>query len=236
MNISCIIIDDEPLAGNLLEDYISKVPYLRLHKKCLTALEGLTFLQTNSVDLIFLDINLPHLSGMDFAKIIPRDQKVIFTTAYTSYAVESYTVNAVDYLLKPITFERFMLAVDKVACLQKQHSENATTRLTDDKKNIFIKSGKAMIKIQIDEICLIEGLRDYVVFWLAKEKHIVYKKMKELEEILAPDFMRVHHSFIVNVNHIKKIEDNHIYILDRQISITEKYREAFLSFVKNRLV
>jgi two-component system, LytTR family, response regulator len=236
MSLSCIIIDDEPLAGNLLEDYINKVPYLQLQKKCLTALEGLAFLQSNSVDLIFLDINLPHLSGMDFAKILPRNQKVIFTTAYTSYAVESYTVNAVDYLLKPITFERFMLAVDKVANLPKQNSETTTTRLTDDKNNIFIKSGKAMIKIQIDEIYLIEGLRDYVIFWLAKERHIVYKKMKELEEILAPDFMRVHHSFIVNVNHIRKIEDNHIYILDRQVPITEKYRDAFLAFVKNRMV
>jgi len=234
MSISCIIVDDEPYAGNLLEEYIQQIPYLQLEKKCLTALEALNFLQSNTVDLIFLDINLPQLTGMQLAHILAPNQKVIFTTAYTSYAVESYTINAIDYLLKPITFERFIKAVEK---LQQKPSNGSTTSLHKKTEgSFFIKSGKAMIKVSASDIFYVEGLKDYVIFQLEKEKHIVYKKMKELEEILKPDFMRVHHSFIVNVNHIKKIEDNQIYILDQRISISEKYRDAFISFIRNKLM
>jgi DNA-binding LytR/AlgR family response regulator len=234
MNISCIIVDDEPYAGNLLEEYIQQIPYLRLEKKCVTALEALSFLQGSSVDLIFLDINLPQLTGMQLAHILPPNQKVIFTTAYTSYAVESYTINAIDYLLKPITFERFVKSVEKLQ--QRQSSGSSASPAKTSEGSFFIKSGKAMIKVCPSDIYYVEGLKDYVVFRLEKEKHIVYKKMKELEEILEPDFMRVHHSFIVNVNHIKKIEDNQVHILDQRISISEKYRESFITFVKNKLM
>ena len=122
MSISCIIVDDEPYAGNLLEEYILQVPYLRLEKKCLTAMEALDFLQSHPVDLVFLDINLPQLSGMQLAHILPQNQKVIFTTAYTSYAVESYAINAIDYLLKPITFERFVKSVEKIHGVVKTSS------------------------------------------------------------------------------------------------------------------
>ena len=228
MSISCIIVDDEPYAGNLLEEYILQVPYLRLEKKCLTAMEALSFLQSQPVDLVFLDINLPQLSGMQLAHILPQNQKVIFTTAYTSYAVESYAINAIDYLLKPITFERFVKSVEKIHGVAKQR--------TAEQGNFFIKSGKAMIKVTAAEIYYIEGLKDYVVFRLEKEKHIVYKKMKDLEAILEENFIRVHHSFIVNTNHIKKIEDNQVHILDQRISISEKYRESFMSFIKNKLM
>lgn len=236
MSLSCIIIDDEPLAGNLLEDYIHRIPYLQLEKKCLTAVEGLAFLQSSTVDLMFLDINLPHLSGIELAKILPLEQKIIFTTAYTSYAVESYTINAVDYLLKPITFDRFIKSVEKAVTIKKHSLGTNPAQLPLTNGNFFIKSGKSMIKIQTTEIYCIEGLKDYVIFWLADERYIVYKKMKALEETLPQHFMRVHHSFIVNLDHIKKIEDNHIYILDKQISITDKYKENFISFVKNRLM
>jgi two-component system, LytTR family, response regulator len=227
MSISCIIVDDEPYAGNLLEEYILQVPYLRLEKKCLTAMEALDFLQGQVVDLVFLDINLPQLSGMQLAHILPRNQKVIFTTAYTSYAVESYAINAIDYLLKPITFERFLKSIEKIHGVIKRPAEQG---------NFFIKSGKAMIKVSASDIYYIEGLKDYVIFRLEKEKHIVYKKMKELEAILEENFMRIHHSFIVNTNHIKKIEDNQVHILDQRISISEKYRESFIGFIKNKLM
>lgn len=236
MSISCIIIDDEPLASNLLEEYVVQVPYLRLEKKCLTAVEALAHLQGHPVDLIFLDINLPQLSGMQLAHILPHHQKVIFTTAYTAYAVESYNINAIDYLLKPITFERFLKAVEKVHTLPKSSSGTTVPARAMEQGNFFIKSGKAMIKISAAEIYYVEGLKDYVIFQLEKEKHIVYKKMKELEEILSPGFKRIHHSFIVNVDRIKKIEDNQVYILDQRISISEKYRESFMSFVKNNLM
>jgi DNA-binding LytR/AlgR family response regulator len=231
MKISCLVIDDEPLAGSLFADYISRIPYLSLKGKCITALEALDFLQNHQVDLIFLDINMPTLSGMEFAKILPSEQKVIFTTAYTDYAVESYTVNAVDYLLKPVTFDRFMGAVEKASQLIRNH-----TSFQSDKSNFFIKSGKAMVKLGFEEIYFIEGLKDYVIFQLHHEKHIVYKKMKELEEILPSNFARVQHSFIVNTDHILKIEDNHVHVLNKRIPIGARYREEFISNVKKRLL
>jgi DNA-binding LytR/AlgR family response regulator len=230
-NISCVVVDDEPYAGNLLEEYIDQVAYLSLKKKCLNAVEALAYLQEHNVDLIFLDINLPKLSGMQLAQILMPNQKVIFTTAYSSYAVESYAVNALDYLLKPISFERFVRSVEKAA-----HHFNQPGSGVRGTGSFFIKSGKAMIKISPAEIYYIEGLKDYVMFRLEKEKHIVYKKMKELEELLVPDFRRIHHSFIVNTNHIKKIEDNHVYILDQRLSISDKYRDGFLSFVKDSMM
>jgi DNA-binding LytR/AlgR family response regulator len=215
-----------------MEEYISQVAYLDLKKKCLNAVEALAYLQDHRVDLIFLDINLPKLSGMQLAQILSPGQKVIFTTAYSSYAVESYAVNALDYLLKPITFERFVRSVEKAA----HHFNQTAPSLSPGQGNFFIKSGKAMIKVSPSDIYYIEGLKDYVMFRLEKEKHIVYKKMKELEDILEPGFKRIHHSFIVNTDHIKKIEDNHVYILDQRLSISEKYREGFISFIKDQLM
>jgi len=236
MRISCIIVDDEPYAGNLLEEYVLKIPYLQLEKKCLTALEALGFLQDNSVDLIFLDINMPQLSGMQLARTLPQDQNVIFTTAYTSFAVESYTVNALDYLLKPITFDRFVKAVERAARHVGSSASHLFSQSGAENRNFFIKTGKAMIKVSPTEIYYIEGLKDYVIFRLENEKHIVYKKMRQLEEILVHGFVRIHHSFIVNVNHIRKIEDNHVHILDQRLAIGEKYREGFRAFIKNRLM
>jgi len=232
--ISCLVVDDEPYAGNLMEEYIGQVAYLDLKKKCLTAVEALAYLQDHTVDLIFLDINLPKLSGMQLAQLLSGNQKIIFTTAYSSYAVESYAVNALDYLLKPITFQRFVRSVEKAA----HHFGHAgvSSTPTQSNANFFIKSGKAMIKVSPSDIYYIEGLKDYVMFRLEKEKHIVYKKMKELEDILDPRFKRIHHSFIVNTDHIKKIEDNHVLILDKRLSISEKYRGSFLSFIKDQLM
>jgi len=230
--ISCIVVDDEPYAGNLMEEYISHVAYLDLKKTCLTAVEALAYLQDHTVDLIFLDINLPKLSGMQLSQLLSGSQKIIFTTAYSSYAVESYSVNALDYLLKPITFERFVRSVEKAA----HHFGHTSATTTLSNGNFFIKSGKAMIKVSPPEIYYIEGLKDYVMFRLEREKHIVYKKMKDLEDILDPGFKRIHNSFIVNTNHIKKIEDNHVFILDQRLSISEKYRENFLSFIKDQLM
>ena len=230
--ISCVVVDDEPYAGNLMEEYIGQIGYLSLKKKCLTAVEALAYLQDHTVDLVFLDINLPKLSGMQLAQMLSPDQKVIFTTAYSSHAVESYAVNALDYLLKPITFERFVRSVEKAA----QYFNQSSTQPGNGKGNFFIKSGKAMIKISPSDIYYIEGLKDYVLFRLEKEKHIVYKKMKDLEDLLEPGFKRIHHSFIVNTDHIKRIEDNHVFILDQRLSISDKYRDAFLSFIKDSLM
>ena len=229
MKLSCMIVDDEPYAVNLLEEYITQLPYLRLEHKCYNAIEALDFLKNNQVDLIFLDINMPQLSGMQLSSLFPADQLFIFTTAYSEYAVESYEKNAVDYLLKPITFDRFLMAVNKVLKLQQPADKKAEPVL-------FLKTGKTIVQLQYDDIWFIEGLKDYVVFHTSAGKHIAYKRMKELEENLPVQFCRVHNSYIINRKHIQKIEDNQVCIMDNRIPVSDKYRESFFEKVNHRLL
>jgi len=233
MKINCIIVEDEPLAQKLLEDYINQVDFLDLLKTFNNPLEALPFLKKNKVDLIFLDIEMPKISGMDFLDVIEEKPEIIFTTAYSNYAVKSYEKNALDYLLKPITFERFLAAVNKLPDL------NAEKFIIEESKNensIFIKSDKKLIRLNFSDIYFIEGMKDYVVFYTEKEKHVVSHTLKKLEEILPQQFIRVHNSDIVNLEKINKIKDNHVYILNTSISIGNKYREDFLRLVSKRLI
>lgn len=234
MKTTCLVIDDEPYAVNLLQEYISQVPYLQLVHKCYNALEALEFLKTSKADLILLDINMPHLSGMQLARLLPPSQALIFTTAYSEFAVESYEQNALDYLVKPITFERFLKAVQKAVRVlptlegEVLHHPGA--------KRLFLKTGKAMVQVSYDDVLFIEGLKDYVLFHTREGKHIVYKRMKELEETLPDNFSRVHLSFIVNRDHIQRIEDNHVFISAQRISVSDKYRDTFLEKINKRLL
>lgn len=230
MKLSCMIVDDEPYAVSLLEEYITQVPYLQLTHKCYNAMEALDFLKSNKVDLIFLDINMPQLSGMQLSSLFSPGQLFIFTTAYSEYAVESYEKNAVDYLLKPITFDRFLKAVNKVLKLQQSPGDKKTESV------LFLKTGKTIVQLQYDDIWFVEGLKDYVVFHTASGKHIAYKRMKELEENLPMQFCRVHNSYIINRNHIQKIEDNQVCIMDNRIPVSDKYRESFFEKVNHRLL
>jgi two-component system, LytTR family, response regulator len=231
MSIRCLIVDDEPLAVNLLEQYIAQVPFLSLGGKCYNAMEALAFLHQHPVDLVFLDINMPRLSGLEMAGSL-SEQMVIFTTAYSQHAVESYEKNAVDYLLKPITFDRFVRAVNKAYNLFRK--ENSETLVAAQKAEpvFYIKSGKTIIKINMDTVLFIEGLKDYVTIHTSDNKHVVYKRMKELEDALPVNFSRVHNSFIVNRNHINKIEQNQVFINGQSIPISDKYRETFLKEVR----
>jgi two-component system LytT family response regulator len=231
MTITCMIIDDEPLAVDLLRDHAARIPYLKVVKSGNTAVEALEFLKNEAVDVIFLDINMPWLSGMDLARLLSPSQRVIFTTAYTEYAVESYLVNTVDYLLKPVTFERFVQAIEKIADLLK-----VTDKEILPSGNFFVKSGKSMVKINHHDIYYVEGLKDYVVFRLKDDQHIVYKKMKDLEVLLPSQFVRIQQSFIVNLDHVIKIEDNHAFLPARQIPIGARFRDQFLSKVKARSI
>ena len=234
MKIHCLIIDDEPFAVNLLEEYISQVPYLHLLHKCYNALEALDFLKQSRPDLIFLDINMPHLSGMQLATLLPSDQPFIFTTAYAEFAVDSYEKNAIDYLLKPITFERFLMAVNKVSKLSTTPGGHPVAPIPAQK--LFLKTGKAIVQLDYDDVLLIEGLKDYVVFHTKEAKHVVYKRMKDLEETLPANFSRVHLSYIINRHHIRRIEDNHVFIGAERIPVSEKYREVFLSRINKGLL
>lgn len=228
----CLIIDDEPFAVNLLEAYIQQIPFLQLVGKCYNAIDALNYLRNNEVHLLLLDINMPQLSGMQLANLLNADYQIIFTTAYSEYAVKSYELNAVDYLLKPITFERFIKAVQKARSLRQEATPSAQEV---DAAVFFVKSGKAMVKICLEDIRYIEGLGDYVIFHLLKEKHVVYKRMKELEITLPDYFCRIHNSHIVNLNHILKIEDNQVFIGVLALPVSEKYRESFWNRIEARL-
>jgi two-component system, LytTR family, response regulator len=233
--ISCMIVDDEPYAVSLLEEYINRLSYLQLETKCYNALEALEYLKQDAIDLIFLDINMPQLNGMQLATLFPAGQKFIFVTAYSGFAVESYERNAIDYLLKPVTFERFLKAVQKAeGHLKEQKSRQEN--MEDGEQSYFIKSGKTFISIKLKDILFIEGLKDYVLFHTQSGKYIVYKRMKELEETLPTNFLRIHNSYIVNTNCIEKIEDNHVFVNKEKIAMSDKYKDNFLKIVHNKLL
>ncbi|NML23253.1 response regulator transcription factor [Pseudoflavitalea sp. G-6-1-2] len=235
MKIQCLLIDDEPYAVSLLEEYIGQVPYLQLQHKCYNALEALEWLKGNRPDLIFLDINMPHLSGMQLAGLLPPNQLFIFTTAYSEFAAESYEKNAVDYLVKPITFDRFLKSVIKVSNLLSVNEEKCQQPAIAPQK-LFLKTGRAIVQLEYHDVLMVEGLKDYVVFHTSSGKHIVYKRMKELEESLPANFSRIHLSYIVNRNHIRRIEDNHIHIGQERVPVGDKYREQFLQRISKDLL
>src|SRR5882757_1608085 len=217
--LGCLIIDDEPNAGQLLQDYISKVPYLTLKGNCFDAMEALEFLRHSQADLIFLDINMPGLSGIELVNILPREQRVIFTTAYSEYALESYEYNVVDYLLKPITFRRFMMAVAKAA--------GGMSPVLQAEEYMFVKSDKQMIRINFRDIAYFEALKEYICIHTKDQKIITYKRMKELLEKLPDHFTRIHNSYIINGDHISRVEGNFVLIDNKSLPIGISYKESF---------
>ena len=231
MKINCMIVEDEPKAMSLLIEYIEKVSYLDLIKTTDDPYEALEFAENHKVDLIFLDINLPDLSGLDLSDLIKGKTMVIFTTAYSEYAVESYEKNAVDYLLKPITFNRFLQAVKKSKDLFE--AENKISAHAEE--SFFLKSGKKFIHLNWSDIYYIEGYKEYISVVTKENKTLIYKRMKEMES-LSPDLIRVHNSFIINIEKIHKIEDNHIHILDKKVPIGKKYKDDFLIKLRKRLI
>jgi DNA-binding LytR/AlgR family response regulator len=224
--ISCLIVEDEPNAGQLLQDYIAKVPYLTLKGTCFDALEALEFLGHTQADLIFLDINMPDITGMELIHMLPKDQKIIFTTAYSDYAIQSYEYNAVDYLLKPITFKRFLMAVQKAVQLTGEE------RTVDE--YLFARSDKKMIRVNIRDIIYFEALKEYVCIHTRNQKIITYKRMKELLEKLPGQFTRIHNSYIINGDHITRVEGNYVLLGDKNLPIGISYRDAFAEFIQQR--
>ncbi len=235
--ITCLIVDDEPNAVQLLEDHIRKVPFLQLKAKCYDAFEVLEFLKSDTVQLIFMDINMPQLSGMDLAAMLPKEQHIIFSTAYANYALEGYEYNAVDYLLKPVTFKRFMQAVNKAQSLFTQpRQETVVKEVPAGADYIFVKSGKQLIKVEYDKVLYLEALKEYVNIVTADSKMMIYKRMKELEEQLPANFVRIHNSYIVNIDHIQHIADNQVVMGKNKLPVSASYREAFLQLVNKKLL
>ncbi|MBI9039214.1 MAG: response regulator transcription factor [Bacteroidales bacterium] len=236
--IRCITIDDEPLALKQMADYIKKTPFLELSGQFESALQAISFLHENEVDLMFVDINMPDLSGMDFVKSLNISPKVIFTTAYSEYAIEGFRVDAIDYLLKPIAYSDFLKASEKAR--ERFFSimpEN--TQINIDEKFLFIKSEYKILRINLSEIKYIEGMREYIrIFIEAKKPVMALMSMKKMEEFLPDkDFMRVHRSFIVNLSKITTIERNRIiFDEDVYIPVSEQYKPKFQEFLNDNFL
>jgi two-component system LytT family response regulator len=235
MKISCIIIDDEPNALSLLEGYIAKIPSLNLMGKFFDALDALEYLKKAHVDLIFTDINMPMLNGLELADILPGNQRFIFTTAYAEHALNSFSYHVIDYLLKPITFKRFIQATNKAEALGFTDASPAGSA-EKPKTVMFAKSGKQVVKIDFDDIQFIKGEKEYISLHFKNERLLIYKRMKEMEALLPPYFKRIHTSYIVNVNYITKVEMNHVLIAGESIAISENYREAFIKFLNEKTI
>lgn len=239
MNV--IIVDDEPLAHEILENYISRFPSLNLVAKCSNAIEAFEVLNTKEVELMFLDIQMPQITGIDFLKTLSNPPKVIFTTAYSNYALDSYELNVVDYLLKPIAFERFVKAVHKATDSPKDNSLDTTTvsatPVEEKADYIFVKADKKLIKIRFNDIFFIEGLKDYVILHTPNGRTVTLQTMKSLEDKLPSDiFMRVHRSYIINIKRIDMLEGNSVHINKKSIPIGKNYKDVLLEIVnKNRL-
>ena len=222
----CIIIEDEPLAQNILKRYIADHPSLELAAVCNDAMEAQTKLTRQTIDLLFLDINLPKLSGINFIKTLLHPPLIIFTTAYPEYAVEGFELNAVDYLLKPFSFERFLKAVNKAV-----EKINASLSRSPDEQNqhIFLKSDKKLHKVDLESIRYIEAIGDYMKVITDSGQLIVNEKMKTLQETLPANlFIRVHKSYIISRKRIKYIEGNYVQVDDKSIPIGITYRTEVL--------
>jgi DNA-binding LytR/AlgR family response regulator len=237
--IQCIIVDDEQHAIDILVHYVSQVPYLNLAGSTTNPMEALQMVNLQKVDLVFLDIQMPELSGIDFIKAIGGKAKVILTTAYSEFALESYELDVVDYLLKPIRFTRFLQAVQKAFDLIGEVKENDKPESKDD-DHIFVKTetkGK-LLRINLKDIDYIEGMKNYVCIYRGGQKTLVYTSMKELEEHLQnKQFMRVHRSFIIPLFKITGIEGNMLRLKDvtAEIMIGENYKAELMELIKNRM-
>ena len=226
MKLTCAIIDDEPLAANLLESYALKTPFLELKGKYNSALNAMQILQQAPVHVLFLDIQMPELSGMEFSKMLPASTKVIFTTAFSEYAVDSYRVNALDYLLKPISYADFLVSAQK-AVDWFSHSNEVD--------HIFVKSDYKLKQIDLDKVLYIEGLKDYVKIYLENEPKPIMSlvSMKSVEEMLPKSrFVRVHRSYIVQPTKISVIDRNRIVFGKTYSPISDNYKQPFYEFLE----
>ena len=257
--LRCMIVDDEPNAVSLLEMFIGQNTSWDLLAKCYDAREALAFLKTHVVDLIFLDINMPHLTGMELATLLPPATRIVFTTAYSEFAAESYALPTIDYLLKPITLKRFYAALQKIDAFFSRPAAAVSSSLphqpgaarnpaadptsapavqptpSPEAEYFFVKSGRSLQKILLRDILYFEGEKEYVRVVTPTLKLLVYRRLKDIEEQLSASFARVHNSYIVNIARLDSIRDNQIFIAGKQIPISEKFREAFMNRIRERV-
>ena len=232
--INCIILDDEPMAVALLSKYVDKIQNLNLVKATTNPFEVLEFTNSNSVDIIFIDIQMPELTGIQLMEMLGNKTKFVITSAYSEYALQGYEHNVIDYLLKPVSFDRFYKAVVKVQEIFKE--QTFTNVITAEEKSddfLFVKTDGKLIKINLNDLQFVEGLKDYLYLHLKNEKLIVLDTLKDFELKLPNNFMRVHKSYIVRLDQIESIERNRIFIQNKIIPVGDSYKTKFQDWVKS---
>jgi two-component system LytT family response regulator len=239
MKISCITIDDEPLAVKKISAYIQKTPFLELVAECRSAFEAMEIINNRSIQLLFIDINMPDLSGLEFVKSLTDKPYIVFTTAYSEYALEGFQVDAADYLLKPITYSSFLKAANKVKNLIDLNANSQKESIRATASHLFVKSDYKLIRIELDDIKFIESQHEYIKIHLISSTPVMTQlSMKTIEEQLPTDrFMRIHRSFIVNLTKISVIERNRI-VFDGKvyIPVSDQYKEKFQEFIDRNFV
>ncbi len=239
--LKCLIVEDESLAQRIIEKYVEDLPALEIVGKCKNAMEAIQMLNTQHIDLMFLDINMPRMSGISFLKTLKNPPLVIMTTAYREYALESYEMDVIDYLHKPFSFERFFMAVNKAQSRLQTKQAPATDFIIKDSYReqideafIFVKSDKVTFKVNFKDILFIESVGDYIKIFTPERVIITYQSLKHLENILpARHFPRVHKSFLISISKINTIQGNQIKIADHDIPIGRSYRQVFFDLVQS---
>lgn len=234
--LKCLIIDDEPLACDVLKDHLRQVPYARLVETFHNAFDALGFLETAATDLIFLDIEMPEMTGIQLLKKLQTPPLTIFTTAYRDYAYEGYELGVIDFLLKPISYPRFAQAMDKVKDFLTLKEQHSLLEQTDSPLgSVFVKSGVQRIKLNFDEVTHIQGLKDYAIIYHAGGKIVIKGSVKSMHEIFPEKhFMRVHKSFIVAKNKILRIERNRVLLKNQQVPVGRNYKEAVEKYMSGQ--
>ena len=240
MELTCWIIDDEPLAIELLESYVAKTSFLKLTGSYSSAMQAMQDITTKSVDIIYLDIQMPEISGMEFARFIEHDTRIIFTTAFSEFALEGYRVDALDYLLKPITYTKFLEATKKALKWfeMKESALNKDVSSDQEEEQMFVKADHKLIRVLFKDILYIEGWKDYVKIHLEGQPHPILSlmNMKGLEETLpSTKFIRIHRSFIIQKNKIDYISKNRVVINKKELPIGESYKADFIKIIDNTI-
>ena len=231
MIINCIAVDDEPLALDIIKDYISQVPFLRLLKTFNEGISVIEYLSSNNVDLIFLDIEMGGISGTQLLRTLQKKPRVIMTTAYRNYAVDAFELDVTDYLLKPFSFERFLKSVEKVYSLQKAEQRPAESN-GSDKDYFFVKSNYKMVKVNYDDILYIEGLSEYIIIKTKTANIITLQSFKNIEKTLPEsEFVRIHKSYLVSLSKIECIDGQNVMIAKKELPIGSKYKENFFKII-----
>ncbi|MCL5127710.1 LytTR family DNA-binding domain-containing protein [Algibacter sp. L4_22] len=236
IKITCVIVDDEPMALNLVESYVKKTPFLELKQKCSSAIEAMEFIKEHPVDLLFLDIQMPDLTGLEFSKMLPKETRVIFTTAFDQYALDGFKVEALDYLLKPFDYAEFLAAANKANTWFSLVKGKQQNTVSEEKEFLFVKSEYKQLRIKLADVLYFEGLKDYIKIWLKDNPKpiLTLMSLKSLQEEL-PDmqFMRVHRSFIVALKNIEVVERSQIIINKQRITVSEQYKSTFLDYINS---